>query len=146
MIPHTSLRLVSMLRSMQATILPAIDPGDSLAQEQARLMIGHLNALIKQNGREPSMAERELTELVELANKLAACATGGNQLQSALKGVKESLQQPTYQALSLAVETLMAATDADENFKRYSQDLVIAYGKAAAGRGNQWFEPMGFSK
>lgn len=52
MIPSTELRLQTMMRAMTESILPALDPKDSLAQEQAGLMMGHINALLQQAGQE----------------------------------------------------------------------------------------------
>ena len=43
--PSIDLRIRSMLRALQETVIPALDPSDALAREQAGLLVGHLHAL-----------------------------------------------------------------------------------------------------
>ena len=50
--PSIELRLRTMIRAVTEVILPAVNPHDSLAQEQAQLLIGHLHALLQHHAHE----------------------------------------------------------------------------------------------
>lgn len=144
MTPSTALRLQSMMRSMTESILPALDPHDSLALEQAKLMIGHLHALLEQQGREQQIQAHEKQHLVTLARLLANHADGGEQTQTALAAVSSALAEDNMTTLSLATERLAAATDASPAFDTLCWSAVLEYATAAAARGKAWFKPMGF--
>jgi hypothetical protein len=133
-----------MMRSMTESILPALDPADSLAQEQAKLMMGHIHALMEQQGHEHTVLAHEQQHLATLAEHLVAIAEGGEQTQAALAQVNAGLAEGDSQQLSLATEALVAATDASPSFKQQAWLMVLEYGSAAAARGKAWFEPMGF--
>lgn len=145
MTPSTALRLQSMMRSMRETIVPALDPSDSLAQEQAQLMMGHINALIQQQGKERDIHQTEYQAMRDLASALLAVADGGSETLRAQSGVESALQGQDPIALSLAVEQLARTSDASEAFKSQSWQLVLDYAKPAALRAQSWFSPMGFA-
>ena len=144
MIPSTELRLKTMMRAMTESILPALDPDDSLAQEQAGLMMGHINALIQQQGQEPVVMVKEQQEMTELATFLLSVAEGGEQTQNASQTLSKTLEQYCHEKVSQAVERLIAAEDATEAFKKAAWQPVLDYSGSAAKRGQQWFKPMGF--
>ena len=144
MTPSTTLRLQSMMRSMTESILPALDPQDSLAQEQAKLLMGHIYALIEQQGQEHEVQACETQHLITLAQLLVSDADGGEQTQAALANVNAALAEDNMVTLSLATEKLSAATDASEDFKKLCWHAVLEYSVAAAARGKAWFKPMGF--
>jgi len=144
MIPSTELRLQTMMRAMTESILPALDPKDSLAQEQAGLMMGHINALLQQAGQEPSLDSRELQAMEELARFLLSVAAGGPETEAAKTRLSKALEQPVFGELSLAVERLLASADATAAFKSAAWEPVLKYSKEAAARGQEWFKPMGF--
>ena len=48
--PSIELRIKTMVRALTEIIIPAIDRDNSLAQEQAGLLIGHLHVLLPPGG------------------------------------------------------------------------------------------------
>lgn len=144
MTPSIALRLQSMMRSMQQSILPALDRTDSLAQEQAKLLMGHIQALQVHVGNEQAIDQIEHEKLRELAQQLLGLAEGGENTQDAVLVLNRALQANDPQAVSLSVEALLAAGDASESFRRQSWELTLGYAEQASLRGKDWFRPMGF--
>ena len=144
MIPSTELRLKTMMRAMTESIIPALDTDDSLAQEQAGLLMGHINALIQQQGLEPKVNQQEHQAMTELATFLLSVAEGGENTINARNVLANALQQDCFETLSKAVERLIATEDATPAFKKAAWQPVLDYSKAAAARGQEWFKPMGF--
>ncbi|BBO28304.1 hypothetical protein AltI4_26920 [Alteromonas sp. I4] len=144
MTPSIDLRLQTMMRSVQQSILPALDTEDSLAQEQVKLLMGHIAALQLQCGKEQDVCDLENQHLKALALDLIAKAEGGADTQKAINVMTQALEDDNYVLLSLATENALAATDASEAFKSYSWDAVITYSTEAAKRAKDWFKPMGF--
>lgn len=144
MTPSIDLRLQTMMRSVQQSILPALDTEDSLAQEQVKLLMGHIAALQLQCGKEQDVCNLENQHLEALALNLISKAEGGSDTQKAVSVMTQALEDDNYVLLSLATENALAATDASEAFKSYSWDAVITYSTEAAQRAKDWFKPMGF--
>ncbi len=143
--PSVELRLRTMLRAMNEVILPAIDGDDSLAQEQARLMTGHLQALLAHHAGEGRLAARQRQRLDALAAELLEIADGGpvTRAAGAALAAARGSDDP---ALSLAVERLVIAAGADgsESLRERSRTLVLAHAREQALTGRAWFRPMGF--
>lgn len=144
MIPSTELRLQTMMRAMSESILPALDPKDSLAQEQAGLLMGHINALLQQAGQEPNINAEERQAMVELAQFLLSLADGGSETEQSKERLAAALENGSDVEISLATERLIAAADATQAFKDAAWAPILKYSKDAAARGQQWFKPMGF--
>lgn len=144
MIPGTELRLKTMLRGMTESILPALDPDDSLAQEQAKLLIGHLHALLQQQGREAIVRRQEEEELLTLARFLLTIAEGGETTAQAIDALQLALAQNEGATVSIATEQLIRCNDASDSFKQRAWEPVLAFGRSSDARGKRWLEPMGF--
>lgn len=144
MIPSTELRLKAMMRAMTESIQPALAPDNSIAQEQAGLLIGHINALIQQQGLEHQINQQESQSITELARFLLSVAEGGENTTNASTTLSKALEQDCYETLSQAVERLIAADDASPEFKKAAWQPVLTYAKVASERGQAWFKPMGF--
>ncbi|MCB1668245.1 MAG: hypothetical protein KDI24_07790 [Pseudomonadales bacterium] len=144
MIPSTELRLNTMMRAMSESILPALDPTDSLAQEQAGLLMGHINALIQQQGKEAEIDQQEYHDLSELAHQLLSIADGGEQTQAAMSEVSKAIKNACRISLSIATEKLIIADDASAAFKAAARQPILDYARLSTNRGQEWFKPMGF--
>jgi len=142
--PSVELRLETMLRAMTETIIPALDPGDALAREQAALLQGHIHALLQQQGREPEIDRREIQALNELGHLLLSIVEGGKQTGIACERLSKALTGEDYSELSLSIEQLIAVGDASPAFKNAAWRPVLDYARDATTRGHQWFKPMGF--
>lgn len=144
MTPSSTLRIKSMIRSVGEIIVPAVGSKDSLAQEQVKLLMGHLNALLVQAGHESTIQNLETKHLSELAEKLIILAKEEGVPENIFKSVSQTLQAGDMNLLSQAVENLVSSTDTSENFKKRSWNIVLDFGSDAANRGREWFKPMGF--
>jgi len=144
MIPSTELRLKTMMRALTESILPALDPKDSLAQEQAGLLMGHINALLQQQGQEHKVEQREQAAITELAEYLLTVVAGGANTTAASQALVAALKGGRFEEISKATERLLGADDARKEFKDAAWKPVLDYSRDAAARGQHWFKPMGF--
>jgi hypothetical protein len=144
MIPSTELRLKTMMRALTESILPALDPENSLAQEQAGLLMGHINALIQQQGLEYQVNEQEAEAMTDLAKQLLTIAEGGVNTVAAAERLAAAMKEGNFEELSKSVERLLSMEDGSQAFKDATWKPVLDYSRNAAARGQQWFKPMGF--
>ena len=75
--PSLDVRFKSMIRALTEVIIPALDPHNSLAQEQARLLIGHLHAALLQMPTANQVTTTEHAALRGLAEALLTTSSGG---------------------------------------------------------------------
>lgn len=142
--PSTELRLQTMMRAMTESIIPAIDPANSLAQEQAKLLLGHMDAMIQQQGKESEQEKLELYALTALGAELVSLADGGEHTKACAGAVSSAIEEGNAASLSLAIEQLIIADDSNDTFKEASRVPVLSYAGEATARGREWFKPMGF--
>lgn len=144
--PSLDLRLNSMIRAVTEVILPALDPENSLAQEQARLLIGHLHALLLQQPHAHRLAAIETQALTGLAAQLIAASAGGPITQAATDRVSVALSNGDTAAVSHALEALIiqSRTDGSTAFLRTVTQCVLDHAKADSLRGRTWFKLMNF--
>lgn len=50
MLPNITLRIENLIKAMETIVIPAVDPDNDLATEQAQLIIGHLKRAITRSG------------------------------------------------------------------------------------------------
>jgi hypothetical protein len=143
--PSIELRLRSLMRAVSEVILPAIDPANSLAQEQTRLLLGHLHAISLQLGHEAALVEKDDEAARQLACALLASADGGTHT-SAAQAVLAFAVNGERHGLLEAIDAFVLASgvDGSETCRASSQRLVLDAGRAAAWRGRAWFRAMGF--
>ncbi|AKH69056.1 hypothetical protein IMCC21906_01378 [Spongiibacter sp. IMCC21906] len=142
--PSNQLRISTMIRALQESILPAIRDDAPLAKEQAGLMMGHLAAMAQQDGRERDVQAREIVLLSDLGNALMTASATENRLTAQREALQQALNTGDKVALSFAIERLMAVTDCSKEFKQASASLVLAFSEAHTNLGRSWFLPMGF--
>ncbi len=156
------LQLKSMIKSMSDVVLPAIDPGNRMAQEQAQLILGmmHLMAL-----RLPLQFHYDLDELkryLGLAQELLRQRAGGAQ--------SDACQRALGQSSAHAADVLARAQAAPRDLESAVMDLradisalvealwqdgapearapaaraVLAAATAQIERERAWFAPQGW--
>ena len=72
MVPTITARLRTMMKAMQEVVLPAVDPHHSIAQEQAKLVLGSLNLILQQIDFAHAFEVVEAREMQRLGVELAA--------------------------------------------------------------------------
>ncbi|MFT4564581.1 MAG: hypothetical protein ACI9BW_004350 [Gammaproteobacteria bacterium] len=144
--PSIELRMRTMIRALNETIIPAVDPEDSLAQEQAGLLLGHLHVLLQHEGREQTMCKIEHGALKLLADALIEASSGGHASAAATARVRDLPDDVDTDTLSHAIEALIidSGIDGSDAFKQASKRLVIEHGREATRRSRVWFKAMGF--
>lgn len=151
MLPGIDLRLKNMIKSIEAVVLPAIPADQSLAKEQARLLIGHL-AIIKDQWRHAVRFERGSFEnMVELAEKLSGHVDGQQSqvLRDAL-GQVENIDKADIDALNdgictlgAAIDTVILGDDGKKPLDREARKVILDYGAKNALRERIWFQGVG---
>jgi len=139
---------------MQYTIMPAINPDDSMAQEQAALLVGHLKVINQQ------WDKAFLFELGTLKGLLAATeeilrekSSQSGKTAKALDDVATSLAETKaatcktamqtsdfVHKIGLAIERLLDASEIDgtDAFKSRLQNIILDYSEKQSGRERIW--------
>ncbi len=151
MLPSVDVRFRNMMKAMQEVVAPAIPDDQKLAQEQVRLIVGHL-AMLKDQWKHAVRYEagsfRMIRELAEaLAPEVDDEQAAG--LRAALGQVAD-LDLYDIDALNGGICTLGHAIDrvilGDEGRKplpRGAWDVILAYGEKDALRSRVWFKGNG---
>ncbi|MGE4303664.1 MAG: hypothetical protein AB7E24_06470 [Novosphingobium sp.] len=156
MTPNMSDRLDSIIQAMSDVILPAIDSQQSLAREQAGLVMAHLNMIRAQLPLVDSFEHVELNAAKALASSLIPLARGGAQT-SATRAQLEALMQQSAATTSVDRQTSLAALNAAmEDLVRHSRvdgeagaaahiaAQVLIATQQSAQRNRIWFNGSGF--
>lgn len=114
------LQIQSILKAMADVVLPAVDPNNKLAQEQARLIMGTLSLMARQLPLQFRFDCDELARLVEFARELEQLAQGGKGTTAA----NSALAADTERASSL----LNRAKAGPEEIEQAVRDLRSATG------------------
>lgn len=153
--PTIEARLDSMIRALSDIVLPELSAG-SLAQEQAGLVLGHLQVIRSQFDFSASFERAELASIKVLARELAAAADGGQTTNeaaraladsaSAIDGDTPSKYRANMEEISNCIENLYRAADVDGevNFKRKMKLDIIRQSAEWARYQRIWFSSMGF--
>lgn len=158
MTPSVDARLASMITAISKTIIPAIPDDESLAREQASLLLGHLHMLrgqIDHSVRYEAFAlmgiKRLAQLLVEQADGVGARASAAiERLRGALAGIpatpSPSDVRDATTALGAAIEDLIdrGLDDASPAFSAYAAGQVIMHDREWAMNDRAWFAGAGF--
>ena len=150
MTPSIDIRLASMIRSMTDVITPSIDPSNSLAREQASLMVGHLHLFALQWRKVFPFAEVCLADLDRCARGLRP--SGGSATVAAADALAAALEltgvdpEHHYQSATSALEELVRAVEVDgDDETRLRVELdVLGFSQRQAERDRAWFAMSGF--
>ncbi|MFT4563667.1 MAG: hypothetical protein ACI9BW_003423 [Gammaproteobacteria bacterium] len=156
------LQLSSMIKSMTDVVLPAIDPENQMAQEQAQLVVAMMHLMATRLPMQFHYDVDELKRSLGLSyqligaaaggslttselQKLAACVTDG---ESALAGAQTAPAELEAAALELRVrisalvETLWR--DGEPSCRQAASRAVLAASKEQIERERAWFAPQGW--
>ncbi|MEI7647912.1 MAG: hypothetical protein WCJ48_06460 [Actinomycetes bacterium] len=154
MSPDFDLRTRVMMAALEDVIIPAIDPGNALAIEQSKLLLGGLAMMRDQVDYYHAYETVELTTLTKLLGSLLLpddpaaeevtaliaagyAATGPVIATSSLKEISRNMRS--------AARTLIdAAAAKGDQAERDSQQAVLAYSDEALTRERAWSAGYGF--
>lgn len=144
MLPSIELRIQNLVKALSQVVLPAIDPGNGLAREQAQLVIAHLHLIAQQWTRAPAFEAGSLAALQALAERLADLADGGRVTSQAGAELRSALGRD-FATLGNAVARLIVATGEDgaPAFRAQLDEQVLEYGAHQAWRERVWFAGSG---
>lgn len=138
-----------MVRAMQDVVLPAIEPSNGLAREQASLIIGHLNLLAMQWSRADEYARVCLADLERTIAPLTPA--GGPQTTAAAGALDAALgeqgaAEPRYKRVMAAVDALVRAADRDGDaaFRETLRVELLDFSLRQSLRDRSWFAGSGF--
>lgn len=153
MTPNPTIRLTSLLQTIEHVIGPAVDPKNSLAQEQCGLVVAQLRMLIQHM---PYFGEYHAlcyADLAETVSQLPAHA-GGPKSRAAADTLSATACRTTamddvlaaYHLLGRALEQLIraAADDGEPAYRKAVGVLVLAFSRRQSLRARSWFKDAGF--
>lgn len=150
MTPDFDLRFKSMRRALTTVIIPAIEGDNQLAQEQAALLVAHLDMMAVQWSRADAYARLCRTELAQLVGRLDVAGgpetiAAGSRLL-ALAEDRRLAPAAGFHAMSAALEELVRAADRDGDggFRAELHREVLLHGREQAARDRSWFVQCGF--
>lgn len=151
MLPSVDVRFRNMMKAMQEVVAPAIPDDQKLAQEQVRLIVGHL-AMLKDQWKDAVRYEagsfRMMSELAEALVPQVDQEQAAT-LRAALDEVA-AVDIYDIDALNAGICTLGAAVDkvilGEEGSKPLSRgawNVILSYGEKDALRSRVWFKGNG---
>lgn len=153
MIPGPEVRYRNLIKTIEQIVLPAVDPTNALAVEQAHLVVAHIRLMEGQASYIAAYDALCLRRIEVMGRDLAAAALGGAQVRDAkdrLEAVLDQLAGPDLaarrHAIAAAIDELVVASavDGDPGFLNASQSIIIAQGRTQAWIDRSWFAAAGF--
>ena len=150
MSPDFDLRLDSMRRAMTNVVLPAIDPADSLAIEQASLVVAHLSMMLQQWDRIGDYARLCVAELGAVVARLdprggPLTLAAANELCATMAAPAASPNKAFRNAMAALEELVRAAeVDGDRAFRTDLRREVLLHANHQATRDRTWVAASGF--
>lgn len=153
MTPNPNIRLQSLVHTLEQVIFPAVDPSNSLANEQCGLVLAQLRMLIRHM---PFIGEYHGMCLEDIRDTLVGLpeAQGGSltlDADAALRKTRLEAEEPgnpamAYQSLGKAFEALLgaAANDGDADYRRALEHTAFAFARRQSRRERIWFKDAGF--
>lgn len=151
MLPSLDVRFNNLIKAVQDIIGPVIPADEKLAQEQVRLVVGHLT-MMKEQWKDAVRFEAGSYRLMrELAEKLVPLVddSQAGDLRTALDET-EATPADNIDRLNAAICTIGAAVDrvilGDDGRKPLSKEarlVLLDYGEASSLRDRVWFRGNG---
>jgi hypothetical protein len=157
-----AIQIKSMVKAMTDVVLPAIDPANKLAQEQARLVIGMLSLMAQQLPLQFRFDCDELARLLKLSAELKdytgnsaeveACvadmkliATQGTTVLDQAQAGPEQVERVSRELRAAVSQVVRAVYRAEETDAiQRVQDLVLAISKEQLQRDRSWVLMQGW--
>lgn len=153
MTPNPIIRLQSLVQTLEHVIVPAVDPGNSLAIEQCGLVLAQLRMLVRHT---PFIGEYHalcLGDLMTTVDSIPPAAGGSRTIDAAealarARAEADDLTDASagFHLVGRALETLMraAAHDGDPAYRSSVDSSVLAFSKRQSRRARTWFKDAGF--
>jgi hypothetical protein len=152
MTPSIEIRLTSVIHGLRDVVFPALDPQESLAQEQSGLILAQLEMLLKQLPYANSYHRLCLDDLKETAEAMLRKPAGGAETMEARSRLGQILSERTnnphhdYQHIGAGIDVLVRAVarDGEAAYRARVDEAAFAFGKRQNWRERAWFRDAGF--
>lgn len=153
MTPNPVIRLTGVLQTLEHVVFPAVDPENSLAQEQCGLVLAQLRMMI---GHLPWIGAYHSLCFEDAAATVAALppADGGPATLAAAAILATTLEQSRalgdpqegFHMLGHAIDALLRALAGDgaAAYRRAAERAIFAFSKRQNMRARAWFKDAGF--
>ena len=153
MTPDPTIRIQSVMQTLEHLIFPAVDPTNSLAIEQCGLVLAQLRMLIRHI---PHIGQYHALCRDDLIATVAGLppASGGTAAQAAAQRLQEACGQAhsmgdasaAYHQIGFTLERLMrvAVEDGAPQYRRAIDAAVLAFSQRQSRRERSWFQDAGF--
>jgi hypothetical protein len=151
MLPSIDLRIANLVKAVQQVILPALPADERLAQEQCRLIVGHLG-LISQQWKHALRYELiSLDNMRDLARDLCGVVRPEQAalLEQTLAAVADldrndlDATQAAIVTVGKAIDVVIDGDDGRIPLPDAADRLVLAYGRKQSLRERTWFRGHG---
>jgi hypothetical protein len=159
---RASFQIPTLIKAMTDVVLPAVDPNNKLAQEQAQLIVGCLHLMAQRLPMQYRYDRHELKVFVALAAELQREASGGTELADALATLREGatsgqevlaragaepseLEAANLKMRDAVGRLIVAASTSDDEVRRSAIDkAVMAHAKDQLLRERAWLALQGW--
>lgn len=159
---RANFQIPTLIKALTDVVLPAVDPGNKLAQEQAQLIVGSLRLIAQRLPLQYRYDRHELASFLELGKQLEREAGGSPDLASAATSLASSIANGSAvftrvgadpgelenanlelrESIGLIVQA--AATLDDEPRRKAIESAVMAHAKDMLLRERAWLAPQGW--
>ena len=153
MTPDVHIRLTAVLHGLRDVIVPAVDPGASLAQEQCGLVLAQLDMLLRQLPwieRYPALCRDDLhataVSIVDAPDGGAETREAAARLAALVAAPALDDAQADYDRIGFGVEALVfaVARDGASGYRARVDAEVLRFGRRQNTRERTWFAGTGF--
>lgn len=153
MTPNPAIRLTSVVQTLEHVIFPAVDPANSLAQEQCGLVLAQLRLMI---GHLPWIGAYHTLCFDDAVATVSALPTpdGGEATRAAASAITAALAeaqasgdpQEGFHTIGHAMDALLRAVAGDgaPDYRRAVERALFAFSKRQNLRARSWFKEAGF--
>ena len=149
------IQIQSMIKAMMEVVLPAVDPTNELAVQQAQLVVGHLSIFAQRLPLQYRYDRDALDRLVKLASELKAIGAGDAALLEAAGSGTDVLDRAkadsgelvqAARALTEAMDTSIRKvfSEGDEATQTKVEKITLAMGKEQLLRDRSWLLMQGW--
>lgn len=154
MTPNPSIRIQSVLRTLQDVVIPAVDQANSLAVEQCGVILAQLNMLAQHM---PLIGDYHALcrdDMLAVAQEAGRAPAGGAETLAATAALAQAVDQAdgeidanaAYHRVGSALEALIraVAADGEAGYRAAVDQAVLAFSRRQARRERTWFKEAGF--
>ncbi|MCK9284177.1 MAG: hypothetical protein M0P39_07835 [Rhodocyclaceae bacterium] len=150
------IQIQSMIKAMMEVVLPAVDPSNELAVQQAQLVVGHLSIFAQRLPLQYRYDRDALDRLIALAADLKAAGAGGDSSLEQAAGIGAKVLErakadpaelvQAARALTAAMDTSIRKVfaEGDEATQSRVEKVTLAMGREQLLRDRAWLIMQGW--